>query len=113
MKLKHAFNFKQINKTIIRKLSFRLLIPITLISIRLSLLVLNVLLIKKKNLRRKLYIRPVMEVPAAYPRIACGTLVARRGLGESCDAASVQYSGFSNRERGSNFPIKLLCGVLL
>jgi hypothetical protein len=30
----------------------------------------------------------VIEVPAAYPRIACGTPVDRRGLGESCHAAS-------------------------
>jgi hypothetical protein len=54
-----------------------------------------------------------MEVPAAFSRIACDTAVDRRGLGESCDAASVRYSGFSIGERGSNFPIGLPCGVLL
>jgi hypothetical protein len=30
----------------------------------------------------------IMEVSTAYPRIACGTPVDRRGLGESCHAAS-------------------------
>jgi hypothetical protein len=54
-----------------------------------------------------------MEVPTAYPRIAFGTPVDRRGLGESCDAASVRYSGFSVGERGSNFHIGLPCGVVL
>jgi hypothetical protein len=30
----------------------------------------------------------MIEVPTAYPRITCDTSVDRRGLGESCYAAS-------------------------
>jgi hypothetical protein len=53
-----------------------------------------------------------MEVPAAYPRIACEMPVDHRGLGETCDAASVRYRGVSSGERGSDIPTGLLCGEL-
>jgi hypothetical protein len=55
----------------------------------------------------------VMEVSAVYPRIRRDTPADRHGLRETCDAASVRYSGFSIGERGSNFPIGLPCGVPL
>jgi hypothetical protein len=48
-----------------------------------------------------------MEVPAAYPRSRPRHARGSPGLGESCDAASVRYSGFSIGERGSNFPFGL------
>jgi hypothetical protein len=66
-----------------------------------------------RSIIKSAIMRNVTEVPAAYPRIACETPVDCRGLGESCNAASVRYSGFSIGERGSNFPIGLPCGVLL
>ena len=55
----------------------------------------------------------MIEVSIAHPQIVYSTPVDRCSLGESCNAASVRYSGFSIRERGSNFPIRLLCGVVL